>query len=256
MVVSLRQLAPILGISPASLFGYRAGKIPISEKSWAKLESLEAEQSRSTVKEEGAIHQAGPPIQGLSSSDLEKFLDLVLQKMEAGDLSLENVKTARRLHDMLRSPPSQDRIVEFSEEPMTELPYYGAVAAGKPSDVDFYTDETRIVPGNYSKRPHYLLKVRGQSMEPDFPDGSYVVVRVLDVGEYPRKGDVVIAADANGPAMKRLEYRKEGSPGDTPRKPTAHLVSINPLFEEVIPVADCPVQGVVIECLPSDFFDP
>lgn len=39
--ISLRALAPRLGLSVASLFGYRSGKIPISKKGWSKLEHLE-----------------------------------------------------------------------------------------------------------------------------------------------------------------------------------------------------------------------
>jgi hypothetical protein len=39
--VSLRQLAPLLDLSVASLFGYRSGKIPISNKAWSKLERKE-----------------------------------------------------------------------------------------------------------------------------------------------------------------------------------------------------------------------
>jgi hypothetical protein len=41
--ISLRSLAPRLGISVASLFGYRSGKIPVSKKAWSKLERLEQE---------------------------------------------------------------------------------------------------------------------------------------------------------------------------------------------------------------------
>lgn len=41
----MRGLAPKLGLSVASLFGYRSGKIPISIKAWSKLEHLEAATS-------------------------------------------------------------------------------------------------------------------------------------------------------------------------------------------------------------------
>lgn len=175
-------------------------------------------------------------------------IDHLIQTLEAN---------LRALHSFKSSFAEAEKIVAFSKdsEITTELPLYGWVAAGKPSDVDYYTDETLTVPGDYRRRPHYLLRVRGRSMEPDYPEGSYVVVRALEPGEYPKKGDVVIAADGNGPAMKRLEYRKVGEKGDTPRKPTPHLVSINPEFGEVIPISDTPVQGIVIDCFPADFFE-
>lgn len=41
--VSLRSLAPLLGLSVASLFGYRSGNLPISRKGWSKLEQAELE---------------------------------------------------------------------------------------------------------------------------------------------------------------------------------------------------------------------
>lgn len=138
--------------------------------------------------------------------------------------------------------------------PHTELPYYGAVAAGKPSDIDFFTDETRTVPGNFRSRPHYLVRVRGKSMEPDYPDNSYVVVRALEAGEYARKGDIVIAHDGDGVCIKKLEYRVSGPKTDTPRKPTPHLVSINPDYDEIIPIADTPIQGIVVDQYDADFF--
>jgi len=91
-------------------------------------------------------------------------------------------------------------------------------------------------------------------MEPDFPDGSYVVCRALDSGEYAKKGDIVVINDAGTAALKRLEYRKTGKAGDQPRRPTAHLVSINPEYGEVIPLDDTPIRGVVADTYPADFF--
>lgn len=37
----MRELAPMMGLSQASLFGYRSGKIPVSRKAWSKLEAVE-----------------------------------------------------------------------------------------------------------------------------------------------------------------------------------------------------------------------
>lgn len=39
--VSLRELAPIMELSVASLFGYRSGAIALSVKAWRKLEAAE-----------------------------------------------------------------------------------------------------------------------------------------------------------------------------------------------------------------------
>lgn len=175
-------------------------------------------------------------------------IDQLIRTLEANLRALQRFRSSFEEAEKVVAFPDQTEI-------RTELPFYGWVAAGKPADVDFHTDESRSVPGDYQRKPHYLLRVRGRSMEPDYPEGSYVVVRALQAGEFPKKGDVVIANDPNGPAMKRLEYRKAGAKSDVPRKPTPHLVSINPEFGEVIPISDCPIQGVVVESLPASLFD-
>lgn len=107
-------------------------------------------------------------------------------------------------------------------------------------------DGTHPVPAGYDPATHYVLRVNGQSMEPDYPDGSHIVCRKLKPGEFAKKNDDVIACDASGAYFKRLLYRKDGPKGDTPRKATPRLVSINPDFPEVTPLADCPIVAVVV----------
>jgi len=184
-----------------------------------------------------------------SEDSLLKIISDMGDRLLHGDKAA--IDQARVLIDMIHA----HRPETFN--PRTELPFYGCVAAGKPSDVDYHSGETRIVPGSFRRRPHYIVRVRGRSMEPDFPDSSYVVVRALEQGEYARKGDIVIAHDGDGPCIKRLEYRlpEERVEGGH-RKPTPHLVSINPDFPEIIPIHDTPIQGIVVDQYEADFFDP
>lgn len=58
MGISLRALAPAMGISVPSLFGYRSGKIPISGKAWSKLDHTEKEQELALHQLYGAIEDA------------------------------------------------------------------------------------------------------------------------------------------------------------------------------------------------------
>jgi len=131
-----------------------------------------------------------------------------------------------------------------------ELPFYGTVAAGLPGGPLDIADGTLPVPadiiGKHDPASLYLLRVNGRSMEPQYPDGSRVLCRKLETGEFAKKGDDVIASDSSGAYFKRLEYRKSGSKGNAPRKPTAHLVSLNPEFPEVTPASDCPIVAVVV----------
>ena len=132
-----------------------------------------------------------------------------------------------------------------------ELPYYGTIAAGKPGgplDVD---DETMQAPlpatGTYKPSTHYILRVNGKSMEPEYRHGSHIVCRKLRNGEYAQKGQDVIASDGSGATFKRLLYAKDGPPvPGTPRKVKPRLTSINPKFPEVTPVSDSPIVAVVV----------
>lgn len=58
--VSLRQLAPELDISPASLFGYRSGKLPITSKAWAKVKKAEDALRREKQPRERDLFPSGP----------------------------------------------------------------------------------------------------------------------------------------------------------------------------------------------------
>ena len=127
-----------------------------------------------------------------------------------------------------------------------ELPFFGTVAAGLPAGPTDVADDTARVVGDYDPATHYTLRVHGRSMEPDYPDGALIICRKLRDGEYPSKGQDVIASDASGAYFKRLAYLKEGPKGSSPRKATPRLVSINPEFPEVIPVSDCPITALVV----------
>lgn len=127
-----------------------------------------------------------------------------------------------------------------------ELPFYGTVAAGVPGGPLDTADGTLPVPGSYDPATHYVLRVNGRSMEPDYPDASHIICRVLKPGEFATKGQDVIASDASGAYFKRLVYLKDGKKGDAPRKAVPRLVSINPDFPEVTPLADCPIVAVVV----------
>jgi SOS-response transcriptional repressor LexA len=106
-------------------------------------------------------------------------------------------------------------------------------------------DETIAVPETWPS-DHFALRVNGRSMKPDYADGSSIICRRLKPGEYARTGDDVIARDASDTHCKRRVYTKDGKKGDAPRKALPRLVSLNPHFPEVVPVADCPIIAVVV----------
>lgn len=149
--------------------------------------------------------------------------------------------------DAAKSTPA--KVSPFPSKPdviLFELPFFGTVAAGQPGGPVDIADGTHPVPGEYDPATHYVLRVHGQSMEPEYPNGSFIVCRKLKTGEFATKGQDVIACDAAGAYFKRLLYTKDGKKGDSPRKAKPHLTSINPDYPEVVPVADCPIVAVVV----------
>lgn len=69
--VSLRSLAPLMGLSVASLFGYRSGSIPISRKAWSKLEQFEEAILKGRASAETATSVIN--LKDFSTGESEKF---------------------------------------------------------------------------------------------------------------------------------------------------------------------------------------
>ena len=163
---------------------------------------------------------------------------------------LNKAATAWHASRQIISHDFDSRVAEdpapYSIPGRSDLPYFGTVAAGLPGGPVDVMDGTHPVSGSFDPASHYVLRVHGRSMEPDYPDGSFIVCRKLKVGEFATKGQDVIASDASGSYFKRLLYTKHGPKGPGPRKAIPHLVSINPEFPEVVPVSDCPITAVVV----------
>lgn len=78
--LSLRELAPKLGLSAGSFFGYRTGRVPLSAKAWRKLEDVERSVAMSDHSAESpAVVCEEPADYGRSIVDITKRL----QRMEA-----------------------------------------------------------------------------------------------------------------------------------------------------------------------------
>jgi len=111
--VSLRALADHIGISQATLFANRAGKQPISEKTWRKLE--EAEQNAGLSKGKGypLTLREDSPAYGNRSRFSEQKSEQLSSAVEAAHILDAQL---RRLFDVLpalaKRPPSHLSKVE------------------------------------------------------------------------------------------------------------------------------------------------
>lgn len=114
-----------------------------------------------------------------------------------------------------------------------ELPFLGSVAAGEP--VSATLDETVAVPRAYPPG-HFVIQINGHSGEPQFMDGDRWVIDGRDCFT-PKKGKPCVVSDGYGSYLKKWNPKRQA------------FESINPAFNDVIPLADAKLQGYPVERL-------
>ena len=98
----------------------------------------------------------------------------------------------------------------------TEVPVLGAAAAAgyepavEPLD-DWLTgfgERTDSWPSDQVGENYFCLRVEGDSMSPEFPDGTILLVAA---GEYPQRGDLVVARLADHGEVVVKEYHRQNN---------------------------------------------
>lgn len=116
------------------------------------------------------------------------------------------------------------------------IPVIGSVAAGLPLEAVENHDHSLPVPrGLFSKRPTYLLRVRGESMkDAGILDGDLIAVYKTHIA---RAGQIVIARIDNEVTVKYLDFEKK----------MIKLVPANPTFEpQLISPDNIIIEGVFV----------
>lgn len=114
-----------------------------------------------------------------------------------------------------------------------ELPFLGSVAAGEP--VSATLEETVAVPRAYPPG-HFVIQINGHSGEPQFMDGERWVIDGRDCFT-PKKDKPCVVSDGYGSYLKKWNPKRQA------------FESINPAFNDVIPLADAKLQGYPVEKL-------
>ena len=125
--------------------------------------------------------------------------------------------------------------IERNADRIVVLPLYDLrVSAGTGNIVG----DTDAAPTDFLENEHtgladFVVQISGDSMEPDFPDGAYLLVLSTEDIE---PGDVGVFLNDGNVYVKRLELKR--------RRPVLH--SINPAYKDIAAVDDFRVFGKVL----------
>jgi repressor LexA len=131
------------------------------------------------------------------------------------------------------------RLVEW-EQAEGGTPYLGAIAAGRPIEAVPQPEFLPVPDFLLSKRPCYVLSVKGESMiEAGIMDGDLVVVEKRDTA---RNGEIVVALiNREEATLKRLQNNDDGSVTLIPENS-----SMAPM---TYPAEQVQIQGVLVSLL-------
>lgn len=125
-------------------------------------------------------------------------------------------------------------------EDNVEFPVIGDVAAGFDKiAVEDWTGDKIQIPASYlkgrNKDEFFVLRIKGDSMYPEYRDGDKVVVLKQNAVDYSGQIAVAIYGDNNG-TIKKIEYKKD----------CINLVPINPQYrpEEIKDVDTLHILGI------------
>ncbi len=146
----------------------------------------------------------------------------------------------------IRLHPELSRGIQLLVDPNEDadmIPVIGSVAAGLPLEAVENHDHSLPVPrGLFSKRPTYLLRVRGESMkDAGILDGDLIAVYKTHIA---RAGQIVIARIDNEVTVKYLDFEKK----------MIKLVPANTTFQPQIITPDkVVIEGVFVGLIRDSF---
>ncbi|GEM_PF-487493 len=230
-----RWLADQCGVAPRTVHNWLSTNRPVPSKALRVIQTL--------MDASEAVRKAAEPLPDMhvvlevdpkefdlwnkvSMAQGQTVRDWILDVMES--------EAERELHEHIQAPaqPPPAEVIRFPAKCL------GSIAAGAPAE-----SEARSIEWIREHIPddHYLLRVTGESMEPEIPDGSLIEVMNHQGLGWPAKGSIVVYADATGASLKKFTTRR-----DEDGNRVGELKSINPAYPGVEPIEDGQVQGVFV----------
>lgn len=132
--------------------------------------------------------------------------------------------------------------IRLAEHDQAELgiPHLGSIAAGRPIEALPQPEFLPVPDFLLSKRPCYVLTVKGDSMiDAGIRDGDLAVIEQRD---HARNGEIVVALiNGNEATLKRLQNNTDGTVTLIPEN--------NTMAPMIYPAAQVVIQGVLISLL-------
>lgn len=164
-------------------------KATLSEKKWLRVGTESGEYNKSTK---------APPYSDEAMKLAKDYTGLDFHGKRMVQLVVDEEKARMETEEVLMKVPaaaSEPKVINLFVEPSAA----GIVAPTVGRDYEFYTLKPDDPPG-----AAYAVRLQGDSMEPDFPDGSIVFVN----HDALRDGDVGIFSVDGGTVCK--QYHQEG----------------------------------------------
>ena len=154
---------------------------------------------------------------GLSQEELGRVVGVqraAVQKWESGTTQNLKMETIKKLAEFFEVSPASFIAEGAKEEPISEthisVPVFGYIPAGIPmeaiEDILGYED----IPSNWAKgnKSFFALKIKGDSMYPNYLDGDIVIFEKAETAETGK--DVAVMINGSDATFKRLERRMDG----------------------------------------------
>ncbi len=92
-----------------------------------------------------------------------------------------------------------------------QLPCLGTVSTTKTGNGSQSMKVMVSVPKDYGTRPHFVVQVEGNKMNPDYPAGTVIVVRAF-TGDYPDPGSLIVYDDGSGMVLRTINHNTSTPP--------------------------------------------
>lgn len=179
-----------LGLSSAAATGWKKGSVPGSSV------VVKAAQFFN-VTTDYLLGLDDMPYRQKSSLSHEEMN--IIESLRAADPAVRRIILASMQAGLAASNASNE---EADSEPSLDVSVLGLAAAGSPLFSPNDPSDTISVPvkylgSSYENHDFFAVEIRGDSMEPDIPEGSYVIVKA---DAKPESGDLaLVAVESTGP---------------------------------------------------------